>query len=134
MDELESVFNFGVGAQWEVYEEALTLYGSVIRDKSAAPEDFFQPFDWGSQVSNSISNVDGYWVGGGVSVKGSWIDLTVGLTYGTAGDEFPDPLDRASPTQVAVPAGTPVKLERTNWRFLIGFTIPFVEMSTEPGG
>jgi len=45
MDELKSVLNMGVGIEWYV-SEAVSAYGSVVEDASAAPEDRYQPFDF----------------------------------------------------------------------------------------
>jgi hypothetical protein len=125
MDELTSVFNFGIGMEWQV-GDAFSAYGSVAKDASAAPEDPYRPFDFDDRVSNSLTQADAFHLGAGVSLEAGWIDLTAGFSFRNTKERIGNPLidsGQAPP----IPIDVELELERRRWRFLLGFSIPIVE-------
>jgi len=127
MDELKSVFNFGVGMEWQV-SDAFSAYGSAARDASAAPESPYQPFQFEERISNSISQADGFHLGAGVSLQARWIDLTAGFSYGSTKEKIGNPLIATGSGQsVPIPIEAELELEKRRWRFLLGFSISMVE-------
>jgi hypothetical protein len=130
VDELDSVFNFGAGIEWQV-SETFSAYGSAVRDQSAAPSDPSLPFEFSERISNSTSQADGFHLGAGVSLEASWIDLTAGFTYGGTEERLFNPLSNSNPTQTPVLFDPQLKLVKRRWRFLMGFSIPMVDGVSE---
>jgi hypothetical protein len=131
VDELQSVFNYGVGLEWQV-SDAFSLYGSMIRDASAASGEIYFPFSFEDRVSNSFSRADAFHWGAGVSLEAKWIDLTVGVTRGAARETVPNPLAASAEVgDIPLPTTDQIGLSRSRWRFLLGFTIPMVEEFSE---
>jgi len=134
VDELESVLNFGAGIEWRV-SDAFSAYGSIVKDASAAPKDPFRPFAFGNQISNSISQADGFHLGAGVSLEAKWVDLTAGVTYGSTRERVENPLTSGGAGfGQLIPGPGELELTSRRWRFLVGFVIPMIEgTSEEPG-
>ena len=133
VEELKPVLNLGAGLEWQV-SDAFSAYGSLIRDASAAPNDPYLPFKFGSRVSNSTSGADGFFVGAGVSLEAKWIDLTAGFTYGATSGQIENPLVSGA-AEFGQPVFLPMELtvNTRRLRFLLGFTIPMVqEIPDEP--
>ncbi len=126
MDELKAVFNFGTGLEWQV-SDALSAYGSVAWDHSSAPEDPLRPFAFGDSVSVSTAQADAIRLGTGASLETRWIDLTAGFSFGSTKETLGHPLIAAdSGLPGPIPAGAELALRRDRWRFLLGFSIPYV--------
>ena len=134
LDELKPVFNFGAGIEWQV-SDAFSVYGSLVRDGSAAPENLSHPFAFGNQVSNSLTQADRFHLGAGVSLEAKWIDFTAGLNYGAMNEGLENPLNGTGPDPgIALPIEPDLTLSTRRWRFLVGFSIPMVvEISDQPG-
>lgn len=126
LDELKPVFNFGLGIEWQV-SQALSAYGSLIRDASAASGDLPSPFSFESQVGSSIFNGNGFYAGGGLSLESKWVDLTAGATYGEVRGRMERPFGPATmDSGLGIPEVDEVRTLRRRWRFLLGFSIPLV--------
>jgi hypothetical protein len=133
VDELKPVFNIGLGVEWQV-SQALSAYGSLIRDASAASGDLPSPFSFESQVGSSILNGDGFHAGGGLSLESRWVDLTAGATYGEVRGKMEGPSGAAATaTGLGIPELTEIRTLRRRWRFLLGFSIPLVRETSTQG-
>lgn len=134
MDELDSVFNYGIGIEWEL-SESVSTYGSAASDASAAPENYFHPFDFDDKVSNSIAQADGFHLGAGASLETRWIDLTAGFSYNSTKEQLRNPLiATGSGPGVPLQVDSVLELERRRWRFMVGFSIPMVESARSDSG
>jgi hypothetical protein len=134
VDELKPVFNIGLGIEWQV-SQALSAYGSLIRDASAASGDLPSPFSFESQVGSSIFNGDGFHAGGGLSVESRWVHLTAGATYGEVRGKMERPFGSATmDSGLGVPELEEIRTLRRRWRFLLGFSIPLVRGTSLEGG
>jgi hypothetical protein len=129
VDELKPVLNFGIGVEWLI-GDAFSAYGSLVRDASSASEDPVSPFEFDQEVSNSISQEDGFYLGAGVSFQATWIRLTAGFSYGAREGSRMNPLSVGSNYfgQSAI-GPTSLGLSTRRFRFLLGFTIPMVEVN-----
>ena len=125
MDELASVFNFGIGAEWRL-TSSVFAYGSVARDASAAPKEVFEPFRFEDKVSNSHYQSDNLHIGSGLTYEASWIDLTVGFSFATTKQEIPNPLRSTDPIPAPPVESEKLELRQRRWRFLVGISVPFV--------
>ena len=125
-DELSSVFNYGIGVEWKLRGN-LSAYGSVARDASAAPEDTYEPFGFGDKISNTYLQADGVHIGSGITIEATWIDFTFGFSYGTTSQVVQNPLTGSNPVLEVPYQAAQLELQERRWRFLIGFTVPFVE-------
>jgi hypothetical protein len=125
MDELSSVFNYGIGAEWRL-TNSLFAYGSVARDASAAPEEVFEPFRFEDKISNSHFQSNNRHLGSGLTYEASWIDLTVGFSFATSTQEVPNPLDSTDPIPDPPIESEKLELKQRRWRFLVGISVPFV--------
>jgi len=125
MDELSSVFNYGIGAEWRL-TNSLFAYGSVAHDASAAPEEVFEPFLFEDKISNSHFQSNNRHIGSGLTYEASWIDLTVGFSFGTSTQEVPNPLKSTDPIPDPPIEAERLELKQRRWRFLVGISIPFI--------
>jgi hypothetical protein len=122
IEERDAVLNGGVGAKW-IASDDVSAFFSVVSNRSAAP-DSVTTFTESAEVTNHTSQqMDFVLVGGGVSFRTRWADLTIGATWQGSSE----PVARlGSPPTVPEPED-PALFKIDEWRFLFGFSIPFVD-------
>jgi hypothetical protein len=132
-EERKGVLNGGAGARWNASED-LSIFVSVVTNNSAASDSVVHFAQLDPEVSHTSQEMDFLLYGGGFSFRTRWADLTLGATWQASKAsqprelEFPD----ESPSD---PEDGVATLEYDQWRFLVGFSIPFVNERLQlPGG
>jgi hypothetical protein len=122
VNELKSVFNFGIGVEW-LLNEKISAYASFATDFSAATSGFTDFAEFDTQASNSNLQADFYQFGGGVSIETRIIEITLGATYRGATDEIDRPIN--FPDEDDIPVfnnNEKSSLYIKQWSFILGFT------------
>ena len=122
-EELRSVINFGLGAEFYIGEK-FNIYVSGITDFSPTVSNA-NIFDLIAQESKDTNfDADFYHFGLGVQLKLSWAQLVIGSTYSRASVDFERPVDFPDP-EVDLPNNDELaKVTQERWRFIIGLEIP----------
>ena len=122
-EELKSVINFGLGAEFYL-NEGLNLYASVSTD--------FSPIESSANIFDLVegddrdANFDADYMhyGLGVDIKLKKVKLVVGTTYSTASGDFAEPIEFPNP-DIEVPINEDLStITVTRWRFILGLEIP----------
>ena len=134
VDELKSVFNFGVGLEWHL-SESFSAYASGGSDVSAAPDDVSRNLGMGSDINLNTLGANALHLGGGVSFKTRWLDLTTGLTYAGSNEDLERPLTLPSEGSGSGLSGdNKANMSIKTWRILLGFSIPTGDRANDGGG
>jgi hypothetical protein len=134
VDELKSVFNVGFGMEWH-FTESFHAYGSVGSDASSAPDDVSRNLGMGSDINLNVLRADAIHLGGGVSIKTRWLNLTTGLTYAGSNENLERPLTLPSEESGSgLPGDDKANLSIKTWRILLGFSIPIADRIKEAVG
>jgi long-subunit fatty acid transport protein len=129
-EELRSVINFGIGAEFYLNEK-LNIYGSFSTD--------FSPVESAANLYDFIDNededanfdADFMHYGLGLDIKLKKLKLVVGTTYSTASGDFSDPIDFPL-TDVDVPVNDdPSRITQNRWRIIVGLEIPLFGYDVE---
>ena len=123
VDQLNSVFNYGVGFEWYV-SESVQFFGSFATDFTAVRDDVTPFTEFQEVTSNSTYRADVFHLGFGTAIYTKFADITVGATYAKS-DYSVDRNISVNPG-----AGDPSGVGRIinqRWRFLVGFSFPFAE-------
>ncbi|MCG8311329.1 MAG: hypothetical protein MI975_28330 [Cytophagales bacterium] len=123
VDNLKSVFNFGVGFE-HYFNEKVEVYGGVSTDFSAVNSDDGFIFEFDDNVTNSTFDGDIYHFGGGFALNLTWAELTLGATYASSSRQIPRPLNIGGDELLNSDEVSDLKYGR--WRFIVGFSFPFV--------
>jgi len=122
-EELRSVINFGLGAEFYL-NEGLNLYGSISTD--------FSPIESSANIFDLVegddrdANFDADYMhyGLGLNIKLKKVKLVVGTTYSTGSGDFTEPIEFPNP-DVEVPINDDLsRVTVTRWRFILGLEIP----------
>ena len=92
VDDLQSVFNFGLGAQVH-FSEKLSAFGSVSSDFSAIRGERTRFSENQPEATNSTFASDFYHFAGGVVMSSRRADITLGLSYTGSKQTFSRPVD-----------------------------------------
>lgn len=123
IEDLGSVINAGLGL--EVYmNDNLSFFGSFATDFSAVDTDPTRLTELENVMNNSTFRADIWHMGFGFDVKTKFADLTIGATYATA-SELVDRNINIDDGQD--PVTTQANIIYSRWRFLIGFSFPFLD-------
>ena len=123
VDERKPVFNFGGGVRWRG-SDRISVFGSVASNFSAAPDSLVDFSALDTLVTQTSQETDYVLVGGGVSVRTSWADFTVGASWQGGSDD----VSRALLGPALDPGDTdPTTVEFHQWRFLAGFSVPLID-------
>lgn len=125
VDELDHVFNYGIGAEIH-FSEKFAAYASIATDYSAVPKEIERFTELEDQTNTAVFQTDFFKFGGGVSIETKDIEITVGATYKGASQSFKQTID-FPPAQ----DNTTTKLIFNEWRFILGFSFPFAEKLTK---
>jgi hypothetical protein len=123
-EELKSVINFGLGAEFYLSEK-VDLFASFSTDFSPLVTSA-NIFDLVGDADTDINLVADYMhYGVGVDLKFPRAQITIGTTYSTASGEFDRPIDFPDPEGIAPPQNEdPSKFGLTRWRFIVGLEFP----------
>ena len=131
-EERAAVLNGGVGVRWTGPND-LSAFVSVVTNQSAAPDSVIRFNQLESTVNHTSQQTDFVLVGGGVSFRTKWADLTLGATRQASTERQPHALS-SSDGLVAPDEEEYSTVEIDQWRFLVGFSIPFVDRLPGIGG
>jgi len=134
VEELESVINGAVGIEWHRGEN-LSFFGSIASNATAAPRErssFLQLLD---EVNTTTVRLNLPQVGGGFVVSTASFDLTLGGSFSWASDTMERPVDLPDGDGGPIfGGGETAKYLASRWRFLLGFSFPFVNELRNRGG
>ena len=130
--ELEPVFNYGVGVAWN-RSENFQAYGSLATNLSAAPDETVHILDFRDDVDVNTSHTDFPQAGFGFAWNSPWADLTLGLTYAWSDEVLPRPVDlpQGLPGRPVIGGDETALWRISRWRFLFGLSIPFADQLKE---
>jgi hypothetical protein len=92
VEDLKSVFNYGIGTQVH-FSEKLSAYGSVSTDFSAVKDERTRFSENEPEAGNSTFASNFYHFAGGVVMSSKRADITLGLSYTGAKQNFSRPVD-----------------------------------------
>ncbi len=124
LEKRKRVLNGGLGLRYRA-TSGLSAFASVVSNRSSAPDDATGLFALESVTSHTNQQMSFVLVGGGLSIRTRWADLTVGATW--QGSREPVRRLFALPE---VPVEDPQELatlKLDEWRLLLGFSVPFVD-------
>jgi len=129
-EELRSVINFGLGAEFYIGEK-VSIYASGATDFSPVVSNA-NIFDLIAQESKDTNfDTNFYHFGLGVQLKTSWAQIVIGSTYSTASVEFDRPVDFPDP-EIELPNNdNNAKVTEERWRFIVGLEIPIFGKKVE---
>ena len=124
VDERKAVLNVGGGVRWQG-SDRISVFGSVASNFSAAPDSIVDFTALDTLVTQTNRETDYVLVGGGVSIRTPWVDLTVGASWQGGNDG----VSRAA---LGPDPGAPTEEPETvvtfhQWRFLAGFSVPLID-------
>jgi hypothetical protein len=131
-EERKGVLNGGVGVTWSPSGD-LSVFGSVVTNNSSAPDSAVGFTELQPEVSHTSQTMDFLLYGGGVSFHTRWADFTIGATRQASRERQPREFE--FPDETPSPDDGLTTFEFDQWRFLIGFSVPFIEERLPvPGG
>lgn len=128
VDDLKSVFNFGIGFEYYVNEK-FEVYGSFATDFSAVNSDASFLYEFDATISNSKFEGEIFHFGGGVNMNLKWAELTLGATYASSARDVPRPLNIGGDEILGSDEFSSLKYSRL--RFIVGFSFPFATQITD---
>jgi hypothetical protein len=126
VDALDPVINYGIGV--ELYlSEKISAYGSFATDYSAVKDEITRFAELTEVANNSVFQADFWQFGGGLAITTKAVEITAGATYNGASQEFDRPISFPEEGNDSVyESGKTVTLAFSQWRFILGFSFPFV--------
>lgn len=123
VDDLSSVLNYGVGLEVSINKN-VSLFGSFSTDFSAVKTNVDRISDFDGLINNSTFRADIYHMGFGTDIKTKFANLTIGATYANSREtvERNFTIDDGQD-----PVTTDAQIKYNRWRFLIGFSFPFLK-------
>lgn len=126
-EDLNSVLNFGVGYEY-FFNDRYSAHASVATDYSGVKSDVNRFSDLSPETSNSSFQKDFFHYGGGVSLKFTAVEFTLGGTYTTAEQTIERPIDFPEGDDGPIFGSEATATARTHrWRFLFGFELFFLD-------
>ena len=123
VDDLSSVLNFGVGLEVFINEN-LSMFGSFATDFAAVETDVDRIADFDGLINNTTLRADIYHMGFGTDIKTKFADLTIGATYANARETVKRDFTIDDGQD---PVTSDAEILYSRWRFLIGFSFPFLK-------
>lgn len=127
LDALNPVFNVGLGYEYTLNSK-FSLFSSCTTDFSAVEPQINQYIVSSEIAYSSMIQANMYHVGGGFLINTSWLETTIGATYGFANQninrpfQFPENEDDLITIQEEES-----KMFIGRWRFVLGFSFPFFQ-------
>ncbi len=127
IDQYNSVLNLGVGA--EIYiNKRISGYLSACTDFSAIGSDFANFLEKKVEVKNSAVRADFYHFGGGVVLNFKGADVTFGVTYTGASQNFQRPINFPNdPSDEIFTEDDIATLRWDRMRLVFSFSLPFIK-------
>jgi hypothetical protein len=128
VDELDPVINFGIGLEYDISEK-FSLYASFASDYSAVSSNITRFAELEEEASNSAFQMDFYKFGGGFAINTKAVEITIGVTYTGADQEFRRPIDfpEEGEEDPVFDSDDTATLKFSQWRFVLGFSFPFAD-------
>jgi len=124
-DELDPVFNFGIGLEMNLSEK-ISFYASIATDYSGVSSDITRFAELEEEANNSVFQTDFIKFGGGFVLNTRWAEVTLGATYAGASQEIKRPINFSGDEPVLDSDATST-IKFSQWRFILGFSFPFAE-------
>ncbi len=124
IDKLNSVINFGIGYEHH-FNRKISAYGSFATDFTAVASDASLLIKFKDEVRHSRFDGNIYHFGGGIALNLPWAELTLGTTYASAQRDIPRPIDIDNEDEI-INSDAVSDLKYSRWRFIVGFSFPFV--------
>lgn len=122
-DDLTSVINLGLGL--EIYiNKNVSVFGSFATDFSAVKSEVNRMTKLDGLISNNTFRADIYHMGFGTDIKTKFADLTIGVTHANSSEKVKRDF---SIDDGQDPVTTDARIIYNRWRFLIGFSFPFLK-------
>lgn len=123
-EERKAVFNFGVGAEYDISEQ-FKAFGGFSTDFSAFKQSA-NIFDLSSEDSKEINvGEDFYHMSLGVDWKLNWASLIMGFTYTSSSGDFASPYSiNAEGFDIENDLNT--RINYTRWQFVVGIDVPIL--------
>jgi hypothetical protein len=120
-EERRAVLNVGAGVRWNISED-VSAFASLATNHSAAPDSVVEFTRLAPMVSHTSTQADLFLYGGGVSVHTRWVDLTLGAAHQGAREQTPRLISARTASE-----GDFTVARFSQWRFLAGFSVPFID-------
>ena len=130
-DAHKSIFNFGSGYEHR-FSDRVEVYASFAADFSSATNDSGYLHDFEDEITQSNFKSNVFHLGGGISLKYPWAELTLGATHAFAHQEIGKPLDLGK--NHVFESDENSTLYYGKWRFIVGFSFPFAENLAKKAG
>lgn len=127
VDDLSSVLNFGVGLEVFINNN-LSMFGSFATDFAAVQTEVDRITDFDGLINNTTFRADIYHMGFGTDIKTKFADLTIGATYANSRETVKRDLTIDDGQD---PVTSDAEIFYSRWRFLIGFSFPFLKDAKE---
>ncbi len=125
-EELKSVFNYGVGAEFNV-SPSLNIIGSFSSDYSAFISSI-NLFDFINQSQKDINLLNDLWhVALGGEFTRPWGNIILGTSYASSRSNIGTVPEIPSETDVTQPRNVTTRINYERWRFVIGIEIPLLQ-------
>ena len=123
-EERRAVVNFGIGAEFELYEK-LQAFCGFSTDFNAYKNNA-NIFDLSSTENKQINiGEDFYHISGGVDWKLKWLSIISGITFTNGSSSFISPYQIDLGDSI-LDNNVNSKLSYTRWQFVIGLDIPIL--------
>ncbi len=123
VDDLASVLNFGVGLEVFINEN-VSMFGSFATDFAAVKTEVDRILDFDGLINNTTFRADIYHMGFGTDIKTKFADLTIGATYANSRETVKRDFTIDDGQD---PVTSDAQILYSRWRFLIGFSFPFLK-------
>lgn len=129
VDDLNDVLNYGLGLDYK-FKENFSVYASIATDFSAVKESDNNKFLGNEEnINNSTSKADflHFTVGSSFIVKKA--EFTIGLGYAYGDQTIPRPVNLPDENNPIFDETAISKVIFSRWKFILGFSIPFLSKS-----
>ncbi|TDI67585.1 MAG: hypothetical protein E2O86_08885 [Bacteroidetes bacterium] len=127
VETLGSVLNAGLGLEMYLNDN-VSLFASFATDFSALDTDPKRLTELGGVLNNTTFRANIWHMGFGTDIKTKFADLTIGATYATANET----IDRNITIDDGQdPVTENAKIFYSRWRFIIGFSFPFLDKAKD---
>ena len=131
VDQLQSVWNAGVGAEF-FFSEKVSGFASFSTDYAAGTSELSRFAARKSEAANTGWITDFYHVGGGIVLKLNGADVTLGGTHTGANQTIERPVNFPDNTnQPIFNSGSTADARWDRWRLVFSFSFPFLKNYTD---
>jgi len=125
-DDLNSVINYGLGAEYS-FNNSFSIYLSYATDFSAVPDRINRFLSLDTETSNSTFKANIYHMGGGAVFNFKKMEFTIGSNFSFSKEIAPRVLTIPSEGGGSETVNTTSVIKVKQWRFIVGFSLPFAK-------